>query len=204
MLICDRSRAKHYLDEATGRDYFAVSQVLSVLDPDRFAMVRRDVLDRAMLRGTQVHQIFARILAHRARLKGYEDFDLATIPPVLRGYASGLFDWADRNRVYPRKIESPSICWLHGGFAGTPDGLVAYGREQILTIVELKSGIEERLNRIQVQAYSWMDGYRDAKMLLLVYVDKTGKVREKEVKPNPHDKAWFLSGLGVLHGRLAA
>ena len=193
-LICERHIPRNYRDEQTGKRFWAVSEALNVLDPDRFSVVRKDVLDRAMKRGTQVHSIFADIMATRAGLHGY-NFQLRAVPGALRGYATGLFEWAKTHDVRPIKIESPS-CDLKFGYAGTPDCLAIV--DGIETIVELKSGIEERLNRIQVQAYHRLQGYEKAKALLLLYVDKEGRHKPRPVTPSPHYWAWFLAGVGVL------
>lgn len=198
-LSCDRSIPRNYQDE-TGRRYWAVSEVLNVLDPDRFSMVRKDVLSKALARGTQVHQIFANILATRAGIRGYQ-FSLSSVPGPLRGYATGLYDWADKHRVMPKWIERSSR-WEKWGVAGTADAEVFYDGQAHSIIAELKSGIEERLNRVQVQIYGQMEDYRDAKAYLLIYVDKEGVVKEKWVARNPHDIAWFQAGVGVLNGRM--
>lgn len=199
-LVCERHIPRNYRDEQTGKRFWAVSEVLNCLDPDRFAMVRKDVLDKALARGTQVHMIFSDILATRAGIPGYA-FDLKKVPGVLRGYATGLYEWADKHNVIPRKIEFSSV-WRRWGTGGTADTEAYYGRERLIIIGELKSGIEERLNRVQVQIYGQMEDYREAKAYLLIYVDKEGRVKEKWVQPSPHDIAWFCAGVGVLNGRM--
>lgn len=198
-LTCDRSIPRNYQDE-TGRRYWAVSEVLNVLDPDRFAMVGKDVLNKALARGTQVHKIFEAILATRAGLKGYA-FTVKGVPGPLRGYASGLYDWADKHRVMPRLIEKSSR-WQKWGVAGTADCEIYYDGARHTIIGELKSGIEERLNRVQVQVYGQMEDYLGAKEYLLIYIDKEGVVKERWVERNPHDIAWFQAGVGVLNGRM--
>lgn len=200
MLICERHIPKNYRRADTGKRYWAVSEGLEVLHPERFAMVRKDVLSKALTRGTQVHAIFADILATRGKIPGYA-FELKKVPGVLRGYATGLYDWADKHNVIPRKIEYSSV-WERWNVAGTADTEAYYGRERLIIIGELKSGIEERLNRVQVQIYGQMEAYREAKAYLLIYVDKEGRVKEKWVQPSPHDIAWFCAGIGVLNGRM--
>lgn len=197
-LICERHIPRNYRDEETSKRYWAVSEGLNVLDPDRFSMIRKDVLDKALARGTQVHLIFSDILATRAKIPGY-DFKLERVPAVLRGYATGLYEWADKHNVRPLMIESSSA-FRRWGYAGTADALAIV--DGVETIVELKSGIEERLNRVQVQAYHKMEGYEGAKRLLLLYVDKNGHHKPRPVDPSPHDWAWFCSSLGVLTGRM--
>lgn len=197
-LICERHIPRNYRDEQTGKRFWAVSEVLNVLDPDRFATVQKDVLSRAMKRGTQVHAIFANLLATRAKIPGYS-FDLTRVPAVLRGYASGLQQWAAQHRVMPIRIEWSSR-FQKWGYAGTADSLALV--DGVETIVELKSGIEERLNRVQVQVYHKMEGYEHAKQLLLLYVDKDGNVKDRPVDPSPYDWAWFCAGVGVLNGRM--
>ena len=80
-LIVHRGAPREYKDLDTGEEYFSVSQVLDVLEPDAFKYVSDEVLEATKRRGEKLHMFFSLILG------AYTTKDSAG-----RQYADGLQD----------------------------------------------------------------------------------------------------------------
>src|SRR3990167_1898113 len=197
MIKCDRSKPLHYFDDVVGQHFPSVSQILDTLYGDRFAYVKPDVLAEAQARGTRRHLLFGVLVLRRAGLAPDPIID-----PCDEAAARGLVKWIETHQVWPIQVEEPRVNEQYG-YAGTPDLLCLYGRERKVLLVDLKTGIQDDAHKVQVQAYWRLMDYAGATVLMDLYVDDAGQVRESVVVPSPHDWSWFLSGLGVLKGRLA-
>lgn len=196
-LTVTRGATHEYVDQETGRPYFSWSQVAKVLDPDAFAGVSKDVMDRATERGRRLHFLFAFALAARAgKGPALEPFEDVTIRP----YAESMLRFLEDYNVLPVCVEERS-CNPGIGYAGTPDAIVLMDGLEVL--VDLKSGGPRRIHRVQLQVYRKLERYKHLRHMRGVYLkpDGTG-AQVVEVRENPADWAWFLSGLGVLQGRL--
>lgn len=196
-LLIDRTAAQHYEDPATGLRYFSWSQVADVLDPHAYTSIEPKVLAASRMRGTRLHFLFAFLLAHRAGLCEPPD-----VPVEWQGYYAAMARWAASHQVRPVLLEESSI-HPKMGYAGTPDAKVLCGPQEIVTLVDLKTGsIRSRLHRVQVQAYREMDGYSDCQSMQVLYIQPDAGYEAVTVRKDPADWAWFQCGLGVLRGRL--
>ena len=197
MISCNRTKLLHYQDEETKKRYHAVGQVIEVLYGNRFQFANQSALKIAQERGIRRHILFGCLLLWKAGL-----VDKPIIEARDNLAANGLVNWMIERHVRVVKVEEPSIN-LRDGYAGCPDAKILYGEKRIVCIPDLKTGGKSEAHAIQVQAYNKLDGYTDVTLLMDLYVDDDGRVTESLVTPNPHDWAWFLSGLGVLKGRNA-
>lgn len=196
-LSCDRSAARHYADEQ-GKRYFSVSQVLDVLEPDKYKYVRPEVLQAKSELGTTLHLYFGLVLSAR--------MGFCQMPPrpdgLLGGYFDGMVACIEQHNMVPIRIEEPSV-WPGKPCAGCPDTLCYWGGKRIITLPDLKTTADEdmRSHKVQVTAYHRFEDYREARSLRIIYLRKDGTFDAPEVKPNPGYEAWFLNGLNVLVGR---
>lgn len=197
MISCNRDKPLHYQDETTKKRYPSVSQIIEVLYGDRFQFANQSALRIAQERGKRRHILFGCLLLWKAGL-----VDKPIIEERDRLATDGMLKWMFINHVTALKVEEPSIN-QRDGYAGCPDAKILYSEKRVVCIPDLKTGGKAEAHAIQVQAYNKLDGYMDATLLMDLYVDDDGNVTESIITPNPHDYAWFLSGLGVLKGRNA-
>lgn len=194
-LSVDRTQTRHYADGE--RRCFSVSQVCREMTGD---IAYGDAA--SMQRGTDLHMIFALSVASFAG-----NSPPPVIPMPYQGYVASLQAWIDRAKPEPVKIESPAVSAVKTlPYAGTPDLLawVWYCGKRRLAIVDLKTGQATRTHPIQLMAYSKLDGYQDADLLLLLYVYEDGsEPTVKAVKHNPRDWVAYQAALALLTWRHA-
>lgn len=183
-LTCDRRQLRHYGDEQ-GR-YYSVSQVCRVLagEPDRAA----DPL--AAQRGTDLHQIFALLLAARQGLS-----EPPVIPAPYQGYVAAMQAWIGAADPQAVQVE---VARRHPRlpYAGTIDcvGLLQRGAYGVL---DLKTGQPARWHAVQIRAYRELLEERAARMWIL-YVHPDGTYRLDRILPRPADWLAFQHALNVL------
>lgn len=196
-LRCTRGAEREYKDLSTGREYFSVSQVLSVLDQNAFGSVPDAVLLAAQQRGVDLHVIFGLLLLS---LKG-----LCVRPDKPTGKLAGYFDAMEMfiadHRPIPVRVEEPATN-ERLGVAGTPDCLVRIGK--ILMLIDLKTGGKRAIHNTQLAGgYHQMNGYREAKQMGTLYVRDDGTYTLEPLKKAEESfhVAWFQAGVSVLNGR---
>lgn len=174
-----------------------VSTILRILD-DAYEGVPQGVLATAAERGERLHRL---CLTYLASLDG-----LCSPPSEIRAEDAAAFttfvNWVEVNQVKPVAIEEQSICTAHQ-YSGTPDALVLYGPNQVLTLPDLKfTASILRINRIQIQAYHKLDLYKDAKQMMLVHITpKDGHLKQETIKHDARDFAAFMNALSVWRWR---
>lgn len=197
-LTCTRGATHEYRETEQGIDLFSVSQIRKVAH-DPYLGIPEPVLEAARLRGTVLHRRFWRVLAAQAGL-----CERPAPLPQFVGYCTSMDEWVTRNQVMPLKIEERS-CSIKFGYAGTPDAMVIFGKKKRITLIDLKTGVPNLTDPMQLLAYQKMEGYEEAVDLLDLYVQADGSyAKEKPVTPGMKvtEWAWFLNALGVLQSRV--
>lgn len=196
-LTCTRGAKYEYQDADTGKRYYSVSQVLSVLDPHAFDSVPPEVLEAARQRGTDLHVLFALLLLSR--------LNLCEKPERLSGELGGYFDAMDKfiaeHNPAPVRVEESSTNEKLG-VAGTADCLVWMGK--ILVLIDLKTGGKRAVHKTQLVAgYRPMTSHREAKKMATLYVHADGsyKLDYVDLADEAMHLAWFQAGVTVLNGR---
>lgn len=194
-LECVRGRAKEYRDAESGESYYSCSQLLSVLDPDRFSRVGEQTLELARMRGTDLHKYFFYALAQHG---GF----IQTIPTHIgvgfEGYIAAIHAFIRKYDPKPLLIEDSSVN-RQWGIAGTPDAkCFIQGR---ITLLDLKTGGHERVHEVQLNLYQTMEGYRDAERMATLYISGDGTFKFERVYKNPLHMAAVQNALQVLRWR---
>lgn len=194
-LTVHRGEPYEYRDERTGETYYSVSQVLRVLDPDRYQGADVEHLRAARLRGERVHLLYSLLLGASVGL-----VPTPTRPEgEIGGYYEAIVRFLADHRPLPLRIEEPSV-WPAAKVAGTPDSLVLI--EGVRTLVEAKTTSEKlRGHYVQAQIYQRLDLYHEATEIRLLYLHPDGDYRYERVNRNPADEAAFLSAVSVLQWR---
>lgn len=187
----DRTAKRHYGDDA-GR-YFSVSQVLDVVHGKEHWGSQE-----AMDRGTDLHRIFALLVASHAGL-----CDVPEYPAEYEGYVASMRQWITIARPEPIEIEQCAVSTIKGlPFAGTPD-LIAWIHDRgkrYRTLVDLKSGQLKSWHKIQVQAYGKLR--TEVERLAILYINENGSMPTwKIVKPDARDWAAFQAAVSLLQYR---
>lgn len=195
-LCCTRGARHEYEEVERGIKLFSVSQIRRVAH-DPFVGLPESILEPARKRGTILHRRFALAL--------YATEWLCPHPAVIeeyRGYCLAMDACIKKNDVKPLKVEQSSLS-LKLGYAGTPDGLVVYGKKRVLTLMDLKTGAQQPTDIMQLLAYKEMQGYEETSALMDLYVYEDGSYEEKFVTraERATEWAWFTSALGVLISR---
>ena len=188
----DRTQPRQYAANATR--YYSVSQVVQALTGDTYAYGSVE----AMQRGTDIHAWFAWAVNAYA---GSED-EQPDLSAEHQPYMQGIYDWIAAAQPLPMMTEESAVATGGLPFAGTPDLLasIMHGGKRKVALIDLKTGQPNDGHRIQVQAYSRLDGYTGAEVLMLLYVSKDG-FKTVTVKKSPRDWAAFQSALSVLAWR---
>lgn len=188
----DRTQPRQYAANATR--YYSVSQVVQALTGDTYAYGSVE----AMQRGTDIHAWFAWAVNAYA---GSED-EQPDLSAEHQPYMQGIYDWIAAAQPLPMMTEESAVATGGLPFAGTPDLLasIMHGGKRKVSLIDLKTGQPNDGHRIQVQAYSRLDGYTGAEVLMLLYVSKDG-FKTVTVKKSPRDWAAFQSALSVLAWR---
>ena len=190
-----RGAAREYADLDTGKDYYSVSQVLTVLDPDAFTGIDPYVLAAAQQRGSDLHLIFALRMLAAANLGPMPKYPGG----IIGKYCLGIEKFAQERKPRPIRVEAQ-------GFndklktAGTLD--LECWLDETDSIIDLKSGPERAVHSAQlIGGYKRLSGSEKAKRFYSLYITKAGTYHLKEHTHNHVDQAWFDAGLSVLNGR---
>jgi hypothetical protein len=119
---------KHEYSDATGTVFPSVTTLMAFGKIIDFSVVKEDIRQRSMKRGTSVHWI--------TQLFDEGALNVRTTPKALRGYLKAWRTWRERSGFQPVLIEKPFIS--PHGYAGTPDRAGYIGGDW--AIVDLKSG----------------------------------------------------------------
>lgn len=194
-LKVERGAKQEYVDIETGERFFSVSQIRHVL-LDPYDGIPLATLEAAQQRGVRLHRRFFFLLASRigccdrpAQIEG------------LEGYCTAMDDWAEKHDVEAVKLEESSAC-PKLGYAGTPDALVRYGPKRLLAIVDGKSGAPVPTEAAQLRLYKGMDGYREASVLIDLYIREDGTYKEVRRESCQRDWAAALAALSILRWRM--
>lgn len=194
-LTVHRGELYEYRDERAGTSYYAVSQVLCVLDPDRYRWADVDSLRGARLRGERVHLLYSLLLGASVELVPAPERPIGEIGGYYDAIARFLADY----RPVPVHIETPSV-WPEATVAGKPDSAVLI--DGVRTLVEVKTTAEPmRIHRVQVQMYHRLELYRDIAEMRLLYLRPDGSYCYERVNRHPTDEAAFLNAVSVLRWR---
>jgi hypothetical protein len=193
-MVCTRGAAYEYKDPATGKTYFSVSQVLTVLDPDAFKGIDPWVLAAAQDRGKDLHHLFAmRLLAEQG---------IGEPPKRPTGLIGKYYDGIDKfvieRKPKPIRVEESSLNDALR-IAGTLDTECWLDEED--WIIDLKTGPERAVHAAQLHGYKTLKGHEKAKRLGSLYIRNTGDYKLIEHTHNHVDLAWFQAGITVLNGR---
>jgi hypothetical protein len=188
-----------YQDEA-GKIYRPVSAITHALTGrDPFAFVDEDTLEAAILFGNKAHRLFATLLAS---MQGLCDAPAVNFEDERLYYAhAAMLKWVNDTGFKPRWVEQASKNDRYG-IAGTPDCDGWYGKKQILTIPDLKTGTVQPEHKVQVMLYRFLEGYEKARQLLILYIDgRTTDYKEVIVYPDAATEIAALSMAAVLNWR---
>ena len=190
-----RGAAREYADLDTGKDYYSVSQVLTVLDPDAFTGIDPYVLAAAQQRGSDLHLIFALRMLAAANLGPMPKYPGG----IIGKYCLGIEKFAQERKPRPIRVEAQ-------GFndklktAGTLD--LECWLDETDSIIDLKSGPERAVHSAQlIGGYKRLSESEKAKRFYSLYITRNGTYHLKEHTHNHVDQAWFDGGLTVLNGR---
>jgi len=192
-----RGAAREYADLDTGKDYYSVSQVLTVLDPDAFTGIDPFVLAAAQDRGKDLHILFA------VRLLSVVKVSSPPIRPdgIIGQYYEAIEKFVRERRPIPIQVEHSSVNEKLG-YAGTADTECCLDNISERWIIDLKSGPERAVHSAQLLGgYKRLTGYEKAKRFGSLYIRKNGTYSLIEHTHNHVDQAWFDGGLTVLNGR---
>jgi hypothetical protein len=196
-LRCTRGDAYEYHDTDSGVNYFSVSQVLTVLDPDAFLGIDPFVLAAAQQRGTDLHVLFA------VRLLSVLKISSPPIRPdgIIGNYYDGIEKFVRERKPVPIKVEQSSVN-EKDHYAGTADTECCLDEKPERWLIDLKTGPERAVHSAQlIGGYRRLKGYEKAKRFASLYIRKNGTYRLVEHTHNHIDLAWFMGGLTVLNGR---
>lgn len=193
-LICTRGAKQEYVDPATKKAYFSVSQVLTVLDPDAFAGIDPFVLAAAQQRGTDLHVLFG------LRLLAIAGLGPAPVRPVgiIGKYYDGIDKFVSERKPRPIRIEESSLNDKLG-IAGTLDTECWLDDDD--SILDLKTGLPRPVHSSQLHLYKTLKGHEKAKRLYSLYITRTGTYRLIEHTHDHVDLAGAHAAISVLRWR---
>jgi len=192
-LIAQRGMPKEYKDLDSGRTFFSISQVRTMMD-DSFRYVPKATREEASRRGTTLHLRFALALAAKVGLGPYPD-----VIPQYAGWCRCMDLWIRDTWFELIKVEQPSV-WEAQGIAGTPENKLRL--RSGLAIVDLKTGGKTSTDGVQLMLNQKLEGYEDVTELIDLYVSEDGKPNPVPQSYDPFAFATSLNALQVLKWRL--
>lgn len=192
-----RGAPAEYRDE-NGRQYFSVSQHITVLDPNAFVGVSPHVLAAAGMRGEQLHVYFALMVLSLNGLAAWPDRPLG---PMAKTFDS-IVRWVEkrRPRVMPMLPPETSVGDARLRMAGTPD-LPCFLDDDI-SIVDLKNGVRRAVHSAQLHAYKKICGLSHARLFSL-YSRPDGKMADLVDHTKDHvDWSAVMAANAVLNWRM--
>ena len=164
---------KHEYTTESGERVLSVTQVLDVYNV--YNGIRKETLEVAAERGTAVHQSIETLL----------NYGIADINEEYTPYIKAFEDFY--KRYSPRVIATEKLLYNHyEGYAGTTDLICEFGGERILIDYKTCSTINEKLIRLQLEAYA------------RAYTAEGGYIHGKAIlhlKPNGKFKLYRYNGL---------
>lgn len=158
----------------------SVSEVMRPLSAAYYGDTNEEVMRRAAIRGTCVHQA----------IENYLDYGIEDIPQEYYGYFNGFKHWIDSHKPEPIKTECKIYHKIHR-YAGTAD-LPCYVDGK-LTLIDWKTTatISEMLTRVQLEAYwrAFESHGIKFEQKIIVQSGKDGVVHEK-VHPLNDTESW--------------
>jgi hypothetical protein len=140
--------------------YPSVTTLLAHAKIIDFSVVREDIRQRSMKRGTSVHWT--------CQLYDEGALNRRTVPKALRGYLKAWITWRERSGFVPMLIERPFISPY--GYAGTPDRVGHFNltldkiqfSAKVAALIDLKTGEGPILDATRLQLAAYVDYYRPA------------------------------------------
>jgi hypothetical protein len=196
-LICTRGFQYEYIDPETRKQYFSVSQVLQVMDPDAFAGIDPFILAAAQDRGKDLHILFALTMLW---IKGIGE------KPIIPGgtigkYYMGITKFMAERKPRAIRVEAQGVndkLKTAGtlDFHGTLDDIPTEW------IIDLKTGPERAVHSAQlIGGYKRLSGSEKAKRFASLYITKTGTYHLQEHTHDHVDQAGFDGALTTLNWR---
>jgi hypothetical protein len=179
-----------YTDHA-GVPFPSVTTILAHAKIVDFSVVREEIRERSLKRGTSVHWITE--LSDLGALKP------RSAPKALRGYLKAWRSWRENSGFVPMLIEKPFISPF--GYAGTPDRFGSF-QNGTWAVVDIKSGEGDVADYVKYQLaayskwYSVTEGKSNIRRIA-VKVHADGTYRAKEFSPNT-----ILTDFSRFHGWL--
>lgn len=203
-LVTQRGQPREYRDEATGDEFYSVTQIRTVAH-DPYAGLAASILEPARQRGALLHRRWFFALAS---LAGH--CDAPRVIPALHGYCASMDAWIAAKRPSVLALEQPGVNRRYR-YAGTPDAVllltetVRKRSRARRTIVDLKTGARTKTDAMQLVAYSHLDEMQ-VEDLLDLYLDPDGGMPEERTYNNPGERAkeWaaFLAAAALLSWRI--
>jgi hypothetical protein len=183
-------RSLHRYCDEHGTAYPSVTELLANSGIVDFSVVKQDIRERSLKRGTSVHWL--------CQLYDEGALNSRTVPLALRGYYKAWKVWRERSEFSPILIERPFISPY--GYAGTPD---RYGDfpNKTFAVVDLKTGEGAVADwvRYQLAAYAHFFGsvqYRTVRRVgVKLHADGTYNAREFPVQQFNYDLSVFHQAL---------
>jgi hypothetical protein len=188
----------HSYSDENGDQYPSVTTVLADAGVVDFSVVKQEIRERAMRRGTSVH--FA------CQLWDENALEYRKVPKALRGYLKAWKEWRRASGFVPLVIEQPFIS--PHGYAGTPD---RFGRfpNGTTAVLDLKSGKGDVADWVRIQTAAYARWYQIGSTLpprrigIQLHADGTYRVREFEPRTLQYDFSIFFASLTEWKGRHA-
>jgi hypothetical protein len=183
---------RHEYTDASGIVYPSVTTLLAHAKIIDFSVVREDIRQRSMKRGTSVHWT--------CQLYDEGALNRRTVPKALRGYLKAWITWRERSGFEPTLIERPFISPY--GYAGTPDRvgefMLVCGNSPAL--IDLKTGEGPILDAVRLQLAAYVDYYRPAwgalrRVAVKLHADGTYHAKEFPQTSYAIDRARFFAAL---------
>jgi hypothetical protein len=182
----------HRYTDAENIERPSVTTVLAFAKIVDFSVVREEIRERSLKRGTSVHWITE--LSDLGALKP------RSAPKALRGYLKAWRSWRENSGFVPMLIEKPFISPF--GYAGTPDRFGSFPNGT-WAVIDLKSGADGEVpvwTGVQLSAYAKWYSVTEGKFGIRrigvkLHPDGTYRAKEFPVNTMPLDFAKFYGHL---------
>jgi hypothetical protein len=182
---------KHEYSDATGTIFPSVTTLMAFGKIIDFSVVKEEIRQRSMKRGTSVHWI--------TQLYDEGALNVRTTPKALRGYLKAWRTWRERSGFEPVLIEKPFIS--PHGYAGTPDRFGPFP-DGSWAVVDLKTGEGDIAAHVGVQLapyakwYAITEGRFNIRRIgVKLHSDGTYRAKEFPVNRMPIDFCKFYECL---------
>lgn len=133
---------RRHIYKLNGNPIPSVTTIMQPLTDDVYGSIRDEVLHRAALRGTAVHNA----------IENYVKFGIEDIPPEHAGYFNGFLKWYSEHKVKPYGTE---IRLYHKAllYAGTTDMVAEVDGLDTLVDFKTSASVQPMLCGVQLEAY---------------------------------------------------